>query len=101
MEVETLRKKLAESGKCGDIPLGDLSEAALKSLARSLDIKTPRKPVSLENKFGGTYAQIPPINYVDAEGNDRRTRHFSVRVEAIDQLIKDLEKARVLLASRD
>lgn len=97
MDTVKLRELLAASGKCDDIPLDGLSDAAVKSMAKALEIEGPRKEVTLEELGGGLYATVAPVSYTAADGERKRTRQFRVRAEAIDTVIADLARAKELL----
>jgi len=84
-----LRKAIEEAG----FQVGNVSDEALVKVAVALGIPLPRT-VSFSEYKGGNYAQIAPIPYKDSEGKERKTKPFSVRVEAIDTLISDLQRAK-------
>ena len=77
--------------------VGTATEETLLQVASALKLPLPRTVKFSEYK-GGSYAQIPAVPYQDAEGKERKTKPFSVRVEAIDTLIADLHKAKEALA---
>lgn len=96
---DKLREALAASGKVSEAELGGLSDKECKTLAKAFGVEVPRGEISLKEQFGGMYVQIPAIPYTNAEGEAKKSRHFSIRAECVDQLIEDLEAARELIST--
>lgn len=95
--MSNLRDLLRASGKCDNIPLEDMSDAAVKSMAKAMGVEEPRGEVSLEEIGDGVYAVIRRVAYTNAQGERKHTRQFKVRAEAIDTVIADLQRAKELL----
>jgi len=92
--MEKLRFEITQKG----IPCENLSDELVLGIAKGLGLELPRKVTFKEYK-GGNYAQLAPFAYVDSEGAARKTRPFSIRVEIIDALIEDLERAKEALTA--
>jgi uncharacterized Ntn-hydrolase superfamily protein len=96
--MSDVRSKLMEAG----LKLEGLTDEQVKALAKVLNLEVPRQVQIVEytSKRGRTANYVKTDAFViskNAEGKAETAQGLFLRVEAIDQAIADLQKAKDLL----